>query len=203
MCEFVAKELLKLKAFIFSPDDPFTWASGIKSPVYCDNRITLSYPESRDLIIAEFIKIIKINYPEVEVIAGVATSGIPFASIIASEMNLPLVYVRSKSKVHGIGRKIEGHVSSESKVVVIEDLLSTGMSALNAADDLRNEGCNVLGVTAIFSYGFKVLDENYQKGNMKYVTLTNFDKLKDCAVSINYLDEKYIKEVESWRDEFV
>ena len=168
----VAKDLLSIKAVTLSPEEPFTWASGIKSPIYCDNRLTISYPEVRKRIAKGIADIIREKYPETEVIAGTATAGIPHAAWIAEELNLPMIYVRSKPKDHGRGKQIEGVLAEGQKVVLIDDLLSTGGSVLKAVDAAKNEGADVLGVCGIFSYQLSKLDDNFKAYNLSYATLT-------------------------------
>lgn len=161
--EEIAKRLLEIEAVSLSPDEPFTWASGIKSPIYCDNRLTMSYPEVRDEVAAGLVTLIKEHFSDVEVIAGTATAGIPHAAFVSQKMALPMSYVRSSSKKHGKGNQIEGLVKPGQKVVVVEDLISTGGSAIDAADALKEHGAEVLGIVAIFSYQLKKVRSAYKQ----------------------------------------
>jgi orotate phosphoribosyltransferase len=163
----VADKLLEIEAIRLQPDQPFTWASGWKSPIYCDNRLSLSYPKVRNLIKEQLIRGIKNYFPGVETIAGVATAGIPQGALLANDLNLPFIYVRSKAKGHGMENMIEGKVVPGQKVVVVEDLISTGGSSLKAVQDLRNSGFEVLGMVAIFSYGFDIATQNFADANVK------------------------------------
>ena len=192
----VAKDLLSIKAVTLSPEEPFTWASGIKSPIYCDNRLTISYPEVRKRIAKGIADIIREKYPETEVIAGTATAGIPHAAWIAEELNLPMIYVRSKPKDHGRGKQIEGVLAEGQKVVLIDDLLSTGGSVLKAVDAAKNEGADVLGVCGIFSYQ---LDDNFKAYNLSYATLTNYTELIEVAEENDYIEEKQKEILHAWR----
>ena len=184
----VAKGLLSIKAVFFRPDEPFTWASGIKSPVYCDNRLTLTAPDVRTLIENSIADVIKEEYPEADVIMGTATAGIAHAAIAAHILGLPMGYVRSGAKDHGRGNQIEGQLNKGDKVVIVEDLISTGGSVIDAATALRNAGAEVLGIVSIFTYGMqKGLDRLVQE-NLKNISLTNFDVISEVAV-----DESYIR----------
>lgn len=195
----VAKDLLSIKAVTLSPEEPFTWASGIKSPIYCDNRLTISYPEVRKRIAKGIADIIREKYPETEVIAGTATAGIPHAAWIAEELNLPMIYVRSKLKDHGRGKQIEGVLAEGQKVVLIDDLLSTGGSVLKAVDAAKNEGADVLGVCGIFSYQLSKLDDNFKAYNLSYATLTNYTELIEVAEENDYIEEKQKEILHAWR----
>ena len=170
----IAKDLLSIKAVELSPAKPFTWASGLKSPIYCDNRLTISYPEIRTRIAQGIAAQIKDRYPDAEVIAGTATAGIPHAAWVAAELNLPLVYVRSKPKDHGQGRQVEGVLPNGAKTVVIDDLLSTGGSVLKAVTAAQNEGAHVSGGPGIFSYQLPQLDANFQEAGIPNTTITNY-----------------------------
>lgn len=183
----IAKDLLKIQAVKLSPNEPFTWASGIKSPIYCDNRLTISYPKIRTAIAKGIAELISERYPKVEVIAGTATAGIPHAAWIAAELDLPLVYVRSKPKDHGRGKQIEGVLHPGAKTVVIDDLLSTGGSVLKAVKAAQNEGADVLGVGAIFSYQLQAIVDNFRQADLSYFTLTNYSELLEAAVETNYI----------------
>ena len=184
----VAKGLLSIKAVFFRPDEPFTWASGIKSPVYCDNRLTLTTPEVRNLIENSIADVIKEEYPEADVIMGTATAGIAHAAIAAHILGLPMGYVRSGAKDHGRGNQIEGQLNKGDKVVIVEDLISTGGSVIDAATALRNAGAEVLGIVSIFTYGMQKGLDRLAQENLKNVSLTNFDVISEVAV-----DESYIR----------
>lgn len=195
----IAKDLLDIQAVKLSPSEPFVWASGIKSPIYCDNRLTISYPKIRTAIAQGIAALIKENYPEAEVIAGTATAGIPHAAWIAAELNLPLIYVRSKPKDHGRGKQIEGVLKPGAKTVVIDDLLSTGGSVLKAVKAAQNEGADVLGVGAIFSYQLQVITDNFAAENLSYFTLTNYTELLEAAVENDYISADEQKVLAQWR----
>lgn len=195
----VAKNLLQIEAIRLQPDKPFTWASGWKSPIYCDNRLSLSFPDVRNMIKTNLVKSVHHFFPTVEAIAGVATAGIPQGALIANELNLPFVYVRSKPKGHGMENMIEGKVVEGQKVVVVEDLVSTGGSSLKAAQDLKNAGFEVLGMVAIFSYGFEVADKNFAEAGIQLVCLSNYEALLPEAVAGNYIDGSTLKSLEEWR----
>ena len=195
----VAQKLLEIEAIRLQPEKPFTWASGWKSPIYCDNRLSLSFPEVRNLIRDNLVKSVQHFFPIAEAIAGVATAGIPQGALIANELSLPFVYVRSKPKGHGMENMIEGKVTPGQKVVVVEDLVSTGGSSLKAAEDLRNAGFEVLGMVAIFSYGFDVADQNFEKAGVKLVCLSHYDALLPQAVSTNYVSQEALESLNEWR----
>lgn len=195
----IAKDLLKIQAVKLSPNEPFTWASGIKSPIYCDNRLTISYPKIRTAIAKGIAELISEKYPKVEVIAGTATAGIPHAAWIAAELDLPLVYVRSKPKDHGRGKQIEGVLHPGAKTVVIDDLLSTGGSVLKAVKAAQNEGPDVLGVGAIFSYQLQAIVDNFRQADLSYFTLTNYSELLEAAVETNYISTTERAALEKWR----
>lgn len=184
----VAKGLLSIKAVFFRPDEPFTWASGIKSPVYCDNRLTLTAPEVRTLIENSIADVIREEYPEADVIMGTATAGIAHAAISAHILGLPMGYVRSGAKDHGRGNQIEGQLNKGDKVVIVEDLISTGGSVIDAATALRNAGAEVLGIVSIFTYGMQKGLDRLAQENLKNISLTNFDVISEVAV-----DESYIR----------
>ena len=196
----IAEYLLRIKAIKLQPENPFTWASGWKSPIYCDNRKTLSYPEIRNFIRDAFVRTIRENYPDTHVIAGVATGGIAVGALVAQELNLPFVYVRSEAKKHGLTNMIEGVAEEGQKVVVIEDLISTGSSSLKAVDALREKGCIVNGLIAIFSYGFPVAEENFMSANCNYKTLSNYSVLIEEAKRGNYVSEKDTDTLIKWRE---
>lgn len=184
----VAKGLLSIKAVFFRPDEPFTWASGIKSPVYCDNRLTLTAPEVRTLIENSIADVIREEYPDADVIMGTATAGIAHAAIAAHILGLPMGYVRSGAKDHGRGNQIEGQLNKGDKVVIVEDLISTGGSVIDAATALRNAGAEVLGIVSIFTYGMQKGLDRLAQENLKNISLTNFDVISEVAV-----DESYIR----------
>lgn len=190
---------MQSKAIKLEPTKPFTWASGWKSPIYCDNRITLSFPDIRNAICEAFVQKIKQYYPGVEVIAGVATGAIAPGALVADRMNLPFAYVRSAPKKHGMENLIEGIVNSGQKVVVVEDLISTGGSSLQAVDALRKAGAEVLGMVAIFTYGFATAENNFNVSNCKLETLTNYMELLDLAVKTGYLKADQLDVLKQWR----
>ena len=193
-----AELLLKLKAIKLQPNDPFTWASGWKSPIYCDNRIILSNIGCRNKIANYFSQLITEKYKDVDVIAGVATGAIGIGILVAEKLNLPFIYVRPQAKKHGRQNQIEGEVSKGKKIVVIEDLISTGKSSLNAVKALREAKLNVLGMIAIFTYDFEISKNNFLKDSVKLNTLSNYSELLKKAVEINYISEKDIETLEKW-----
>ena len=195
----VAEFLLQIKAIKLQPENPFTWASGIKSPIYCDNRKTLSYPKIRNYIRQHFVQTINNHFPTPDLIAGVATGGIAIGVLVAQEMGLPFVYVRSEEKKHGLTNMIEGHFESGQNVVVIEDLISTGGSSLKAVEALREKGCLVKGMAAIFTYGFEESVQNFKKAKCRLETLTNYDTLIETAVKKEYINEKDLDSLKKWR----
>ncbi len=199
----LAEYLLKIKAVELRPDNLFTWASGIKSPIYCDNRKTLSYPEIRTFIKKQFVEFIKKEYPNVDTIAGVATGAIAIGALVAEEMNLPFVYIRSKAKEHGQQNLIEGKLSQDANVVVIEDLISTGGSSLAAVEAIRRDKSKVLGLIAIFSYGFNISKQKFQQSECNLHTLTNYSILIDVAVAENYIKSTDLQILEEWRENFI
>jgi len=195
----IANYLLQIKAIKLQPANPFTWASGWKSPIYCDNRKTLSYPEVRTAIKKAFVQKINELYPNVDIIAGVATGAIAQGALVADEMNLPNIYIRSSAKAHGMTNQIEGNYKKGDKVVVIEDLVSTGGSSLKAVEALREAGCEVLGMLAIFTYGFHVAEENFDKANVKLDTLSNYSALLEQAADIKYIESSDVATLSEWR----
>lgn len=197
--KIVAKLLLDIKAVRLSPDAPFTWASGWKSPIYCDNRKILSFPEQRKVIYENLAKIVKDNYADVQVIAGVATGAISWGALVAEKLGLPFVYVRPKPKDHGTGAQIEGYLPEGAGVVVVEDLISTGASSLSAVECLNRSGANVLGMVAIFSYNFDVARRSFEYSNCELRTLTNYDKLIEEALSSKYIKEEEMETLRQWR----
>jgi len=194
----VAEFLLQIKAVKLQPEQPFTWASGWKSPIYCDNRKTLSYPQIRTFIRQEFVKIINEHFPRPDVIAGVATGGIAQGALVAQDLGLPFIYVRSEAKKHGLTNMIEGVVEKGQTVVVIEDLISTGGSSLKAVEALREAGCTVKGMAAIFTYGFEEAVENFKKANCTVKTISDYDVLIDEALTKNYITKKDIEPLRKW-----
>lgn len=197
--KLAAEKLLKIKAIKLQPSNPFTWASGWKSPIYCDNRKIMSYPEIRNFIKIEFARIILEKYPNVEAIAGVATGAIAPGAIVADLLGLPFVYVRSAPKGHGLENLIEGDLKPKQKVVVIEDLISTGQSSLKAVEAVRRSGCDVLGMLAIFTYDFPVSDENMKENRVELTTLTNYDAILDEALRTDYIEESELSTLQNWR----
>jgi orotate phosphoribosyltransferase len=195
----IAESLLKIKAVKLSPKAPFTWASGWKSPIYCDNRQTLSFPEARLLIRDEFVRNIREKFGNTEVIAGVATGGIAHGALVAEAMGLPFIYVRSSSKGHGLQNKVEGYLEKGQKVMVIEDLVSTGKSSLDAVEALKSIGAEVIGMAAIFTYEFEIARENFENANCELITLSNYTALVKEAMELNYVDEESLQSLKEWR----
>lgn len=195
----IAEKLLEIKAVALSPNEPFTWASGLKSPIYCDNRLTMSFPEVRRLVAKGLAEKIKTEFPEVEVIAGTATAGIPHAAWVAELLDLPMVYIRGKAKDHGKKNQIEGQISEGQKMVVIEDLISTGGSVLEACVAAENEGANVLGVAAIFTYELPKGIENFAEAKVPFITLTNYTGLIEVATEKNYIAESDVDLLQQWK----
>ena len=195
----IAKDLLEIEAVFLNPSDPFTWASGIKSPIYCDNRITMSYPKVRKEIAKGLASKIKEAFPEVQVIAGTATAGIPHAAWVAEILDLPMVYIRSKAKDHGKGNQIEGRIVEGQKMVVIEDLISTGGSVLEAAEAAKREGAAILGVAAIFTYELPKGKANFEKAEIPLMTLTNYSVLIEAALEDRYIDEQELTLLKEWK----
>ncbi|WP_109620747.1 orotate phosphoribosyltransferase [Sediminitomix flava] len=196
----IAEMLLEIKAIKIRPETPFTWASGWKSPIYCDNRLSLSYPDVRTYVKEALAKLIKEEFPEVEVIAGVATAGIPQGALVAEELGLPFCYVRSKPKGHGMTNMIEGEVREGAKAVVIEDLISTGGSSIKAAKDLQAAGVEVLGLVSIFTYGFPIADNNFKEAAIEYRTLSNYPTLLEVALEKDYIDASKLETLKEWRE---
>jgi orotate phosphoribosyltransferase len=194
-----AEYLLQIKAIKLQPSNPFTWASGWKSPIYCDNRKTLSFPEVRSFIRDSFAAMIKSIYPEADLIAGVATGAIAHGALVADKMGLPFIYVRSGAKEHGLGNQIEGHFIPGQKVVVIEDLISTGGSSLSAVSALRESGCEVLGMVAIFTYEFKKATDAFAAADCRLNTLSNYSVLVESAVSTGYIGQAEVETLKKWR----
>lgn len=196
----VAEFLLQIKAVKLQPNKHFTWASGWNSPIYCDNRVTLSYPNIRTFIRQAYTEAVLDYFGKPDVIAGVATGGIAQGALVAQELGLPFIYVRSSAKGHGMGNQIEGYYEKGQKVVVIEDLISTGGSSLNAIEALKEGGLEVKGLIAIFTYGFKVADENFKKAQCPYVTLTNYDFMIEEALRKDYISENDLLSLREWKD---
>lgn len=199
VAEKVASYLLEIKAIKLEPAHPFTWASGWKSPIYCDNRKTLSFPEVRTYIREQFAAVIREKYPQAEVIAGVATGAIAQGVLVAQELGMPFIYVRSAAKGHGLENLIEGDYKAGQKVVVIEDLISTGGSSLQAVEALKNGGCDVLGMVAIFTYGFKKAEDNFVNAGCELTTLSNYDAMIDLAVKTGYVQQEQVEKLKEWR----
>lgn len=195
----LAEKLLSISAIKLQPDNPFTWASGWNSPIYTDNRKTLSYPSLRSFIKIELARVISEKFPEAECVAGVATGAIAQGALVADLLNLPYVYVRSTPKDHGLENLIEGTVKLGQKVVVIEDLVSTGKSSLKAVEALRAAGCEVVGMVALFTYGFPVAEKAFKKAGVKLITLSNYDAMLESALAINYIKEADIETLSQWR----
>ena len=195
-----AKYLLQINAIKLSPENPFVWASGWKSPIYCDNRITLSYPDIRNYISDQLAFQIKSIYKDEKIIiAGVATGAIGIGMLVAQKLNLPFVYVRPQQKKHGKKNQIEGYIPPNSKVVVIEDLISTGKSSLIAVEAIKNKGYDVLGMLGIFTYGFKIADDNFKKNKIKLNTLSNYDTLISEALSQNIIELDSLAKLNEWK----
>lgn len=196
----VAEFLLQIKAIKLQPNNPFTWASGIKSPIYCDNRITLSHPTIRTYIRQNLTALIHEEYGSVGLIAGVATAGIPQGALVAQELGLPFAYVRSKPKEHGTGSLIEGEIFDNQRVIVVEDLISTGKSSLQAVEALREAGCDVAGLVAIFSYGLDEATQNFKKAKCRFSTLSNYSALIDYASEHRFINKDDLELLRKWRD---
>ncbi len=195
----IAEHLLQIKAIKLQPENPFVWASGWKSPIYCDNRKTLSFPKVRTFIRQRYVDVILEEFGKPDVIAGVATGGIAQGALVAQEMGIPFVYIRSEAKKHGLTNMIEGVVEKGQNVVVIEDLISTGGSSLKAVDALREAGCVVKGMVAIFTYGFKVAEDNFKESKCTLKTLCSYDVLIEQALKSNYITEQDIESLKKWR----
>ncbi|MBD2755652.1 orotate phosphoribosyltransferase [Spirosoma sp. BT704] len=200
----VARHLLAVQAVRLRPSEPFTWSSGWKSPIYCDNRVTLAHPEVRSFIKNALADAIQQQFPSVEVIAGVATAGIPQGALVADALSLPYCYVRPEPKAHGMGKQIEGHLAVDGptgrqRVVVIEDLISTGGSSLKVVDALRAAGAEVVGMAAIFTYGFPLADQNFAAKNVPLVCLSNYDTLLTEAQTLNYIPAEALDSLAAWR----
>jgi orotate phosphoribosyltransferase len=197
----VAEFLLQIKAIKLEPANPFTWSSGWLSPIYCDNRKTLSFPEVREYIRDRFVEEIQANYPGVEVIAGVATGAIAHGALVAEKMGLPFIYIRSSKKGHGLENLIEGQLVKGQKVVVVEDLISTGRSSLNAVEAVRQAGGGVMGLVAIFSYGFKQAEDNFKQASCPFSTLDDYDSMIKIAAESGYVRNEDLNTLKSWRED--
>lgn len=195
----VAEFLLQIKAIKLQPNNPFTWASGWKSPIYCDNRITLSYPTIRTFIRQSYSEAVIAHYGKPDVIAGVATGGIAQGALVAEELGIPFIYVRTEAKAHGMGNQIEGHFEEGQKVVVIEDLISTGGSSLKAIEALREAKLDVRGLIAIFTYGFDIAVNSFEKAKCPFVTLTDYDYLIEKALNDDYITENDVESLKEWK----
>ena len=195
----LATKLLSISAIQLQPDNPFTWASGWNSPIYTDNRKTLSYPDIRSFIKIELCRLIAENFGDAQAVAGVATGAIAQGVLVADDLNLPYVYVRSAPKDHGLENLIEGNLKPGQKVVVVEDLISTGTSSLKAVQAIRDAGCEVVGMVAIFSYEFPVASEAFRKAGVRFVTLSNYNALLKAALEIEYIKPEDVTALEEWR----
>jgi len=195
----VAAKLLEIQAIRLQPEKPFTWASGWKSPIYCDNRLSLSFPEVRNFIKDNLTQAIRQHFPNVEAIAGVATAGIPQGALLADLLGIPFIYVRSKAKGHGMENMIEGKVTPGQKVVVVEDLISTGGSSLKAVADLKEAGFEVLGMVAIFTYGFELAEKNFKQAGIPLVCLSDYAAMLPQAVADGYIDNSTLASLKEWR----
>jgi len=200
LSEQIAKDLLKIKAVFFRPEEPFTWASGIKSPVYCDNRLTLTTPEVRNDVENGLVQVVRENYPDVEVLMGTSTAGIAHAAIVGHLMGLPMGYVRSGAKDHGRQNQIEGRLEKGQKVVVIEDLISTGGSVIEVVNVLRDAGAEVLGVASIFTYGMKKGLDRLAEANVKNISLSNFDVIAKVAAEEGYIKPEDVERLLAFRN---
>ncbi|ERJ67264.1 orotate phosphoribosyltransferase [Porphyromonas gingivalis F0569] len=197
--KLIASKLIEVKAIKLQPNNPFTWASGWKAPIYCDNRKTLSYPQIRSLIKLELARVISETFGDVEAIAGVATGAIAQGALVTDLLGLPFVYVRSSPKDHGLENLVEGELKPNSKVVVIEDLISTGGSSLKAAEAIRNFGCEVLGMVAVYTHGFPMAEQNFEKAGVKLVTLTDYDQVIEEALRTGYISAENVELLREWR----
>jgi len=199
IAEIIASYLLEIKAIKLNNKDPFTWASGLRSPIYCDNRVALSYPDKRSYIKLQLANVVKDYFSDVDVIAGVATAGIPQGVLVAEELGLPFVYVRSSAKAHGMTNKIEGHLEKGQKVVVVEDLISTGKSSLAAVDALRDSGAVVAGMIAIFTYGLDIAEKNFIDKDCKMIALSDYNAMIKKAVGESYVTKEDEMSLLEWR----
>lgn len=197
----IANNLLEIKAVSLRPNEPFTWASGIKSPIYCDNRLVLSYPQKRKIVVDAFVERIQKEYPDVQALMGTATAGIPWAAMVAEQMELPMGYVRNSNKSHGKGNKIEGKIEPGMKVVIVEDLISTGGSVLDVVESLREAGAEVLGVAAIFTYLLPAAAKTFQSCDCPYITLSNYDTLIEVALENNNIKQNDLEKLKAWKQD--
>ncbi len=197
--KITAEQLLKLKAIKLQPSNPFTWASGWKSPIYCDNRKLMSYPDTRNFLKIQFSRIILEKHPNVEAIAGVATGAIAPGALVADLLGLPFVYIRATPKGHGLENLIEGDLKPKQKVVVIEDLVSTGQSSLKAVEAIRKNGADVIGMLSIFTYGFPIATKNMSDAKVKLTSLSNYDAILTEALRTDYIDESELQTLQDWR----
>jgi orotate phosphoribosyltransferase len=195
----VAAHLLEIKAVLLQPSEPFTWASGWKSPIYCDNRKILSYPEKRRDICEAMVEVISEHFKDIDIIAGVATGAIAIGMLVAERLNKPFIYIRPKAKDHGTGSQIEGVMQKGANILIIEDLISTGMSSLAAADAVAKAGGEIVGMVAIFSYNFPKARKAFEEANIELHTLSNYDALVDQAVESNYIAENDVEVLKDWR----
>ena len=198
--KLLAKKLLGVSAVKLQPKNPFTWASGWKSPIYTDNRKTLSFPEVRSFVKVELTRLIKEKFEEFDVIAGVATGAIAQGALIADELDMPYVYIRSAAKDHGMGNLIEGEIKAGQKVVVVEDLISTGGSSLKAVEAVRQAGCEVVGMVAIFTYGFPIAEEKFNEAGVTLYTLSNYNAVLEAAAETGYINSEDIETLKVWRE---
>ncbi|MBR4962672.1 MAG: orotate phosphoribosyltransferase [Muribaculaceae bacterium] len=198
--KLLAKKLLGVSAVKLQPKNPFTWASGWKSPIYTDNRKTLSFPEVRSFVKVELTRLIKEKFAEFDVIAGVATGAIAQGALIADELDMPYVYIRSAAKDHGMGNLIEGEIKPGQKVVVVEDLISTGGSSLKAVEAVRQAGCEVVGMVAIFTYGFPLAEEKFKEAGVTLYTLSNYNAVLEAAAETGYINSEDIETLKVWRE---
>ncbi|MGP3560880.1 orotate phosphoribosyltransferase [Geobacillus sp. BK01] len=196
----IAAKLLQIGAVALQPNEPFTWSSGLKSPIYCDNRLTLAYPDVRRTIADGLAELIRTQFPEADLIAGTATAGIPHAAWVSERLELPMCYVRSQAKAHGKGKQIEGKAEPGQRVVVIEDLISTGGSSLTAVRALKEAGCEVLGIAAIFTYGLDKAKQAFAAENLPAYTLTDYDTLIETAVRLGAVSEHNLATLRKWRE---
>ncbi|MBM3158979.1 MAG: orotate phosphoribosyltransferase [Bacteroidetes bacterium] len=196
----IAEKLLQVKAVQLNPTQPYTWASGWKSPIYCDNRKVLSFPYVRDYIKSELCNVIFEKFDSAVLLAGVATAGIPWGAMAADQLKLPFIYVRPKPKEHGLGNQIEGEVTPGQKVLVIEDLVSTGKSSLQAVDALQEKGLEIVGMVSIFNYGFPIASEQFAKRNINYTSLTDYSTLIFLAAATGLIDNDQLQLLEKWRE---
>ncbi|MBP3538040.1 MAG: orotate phosphoribosyltransferase [Muribaculaceae bacterium] len=196
----LAEKLLAINALKIQPANPFTWASGWNSPIYTDNRRTLSYPAVRTYIKTELARVVLEEFPQAEAIAGVATGAIAQGALVADILNLPFAYIRSTPKDHGLENLIEGDLKRGQKVVIVEDLVSTGKSSLKAVEAVRNAGCEVIGMVALFSYGFPIAEENFENAGVRLVTLSNYNAMLDAALETKYISESDLETLHDWRN---